>query len=177
MNKRSNLLLYLLLNIFVSAITTLAVLVIWDYTRRADSPLLPIVAAQTGTNPAQTLPTETPPSPTATLPPVGEQVITFVSVVGPGDLDQEAVIFKRLGEGNLRLAGWKLTGEHNNTYAFPEQPELILYKDGAVQIYSKTGSDTATDVYWNRDKAAWRSGELLKLVDSAGNERASYKVP
>ncbi len=86
-------------------------------------------------------------------------------------------MLKRAGEGNLRLVGWKLVGEHDNMYTFPEQPELILYKDGAIQVYTKAGTDTVTEVYWNRSTAAWRSGELIRLLDPQGSERATYRVP
>jgi hypothetical protein len=122
-------------------------------------------------------PVETP-APTETLPPPnGAPVIQIISVVGVGDVDQEMVMLKRAGEGNLRLVGWKLVGEHDNTYTFPEQPELTLYKDGAIQVYTKAGTDTVTEVYWNRPAAAWRSGELIRLLDPQGSERATYRVP
>jgi hypothetical protein len=115
--------------------------------------------------------------PTETPFPDDAKLIELVSVVGAGDLQQEVVLLRRIGEGNLRMVGWKLVGEHNSTYTFPEEPELTLYKDGAVQVYSGTGTDTVTEVYWNRTEAAWRSGELLRLLDPQGNERATFKIP
>ncbi len=217
MNRRSNLLFYLILNILVSAITTLAVLWVWDNVhnseaRTAQDAVPPLVLAQAtenlvarhaatlyaagtaaasgtraastdaesagGTTPSAvaTIAVETP-QPVETLPPAGQPVIQIVSVVGAGDLEQEVVMLKRVGEGNLNLAGWKLQGEHNNTYTFPAQSELILYKDGAVQVYTKAGTDSVTEVYWNRTEAAWRSGESIRLLDPQGTERATYRVP
>ncbi len=193
MKRRSNLLLYLLLNILVSAATTLAVLAAWDNARKADLPSAPPVgaAAATATSPVKvvaviTAPDSTPgilpkpsdtPQPIDTLPPVGQAVIQIQNVVGVGDIEQEVVTLKRVGSGNVRMAGWKLEGEHNNSFVFPDQPELILYQDGAVQLFSKAGTDTATEVYWNRKEAAWRSGETIKLLDPQGNQRAVYSVP
>ncbi len=222
MNRRSNLLPYLLLNILVSAVTTLAVLWIWDTVHnsntRAAQDVPPLVLAQNtensvakeaatlyaagtrsaastrasagggagqdaterssapATTAAPTIAVETP-QPIETLPPAGQPVIQIVSGVGAGDLDQEVVMLKRVGEGNLSMVGWKLQGERENTYVFPQQPELILYKDGAVQVYTKAGTDTVTEVYWNRTESAWRSGELIRLLDPQGIERASYRVP
>ncbi len=221
---------YLLLNILVSAATTLAVLWIWDNVhnseaRKAQQAAAPLAQAQATENlvvkeaatmyaagtasalstraastrtvdtqppsaggngsaassgpTATTIPTlavETP-QPVETLPPAGQPVIQIMSVVGAGDLEQEMVMLKRVGEGNLSMVGWKLQGEHNNTYTFPAQPELILYKDGAVQVYTGAGTDSVTEVYWNRIEAAWRSGELIRLLDPQGTERASYRVP
>jgi hypothetical protein len=53
----------------------------------------------------------------------------------------------------------------------------VLYKDGAVQVFSKAGEDTVTAVYWNRSSPAWRSGENIVLLDEAGSERARYRIP
>ncbi len=205
MNKRSNLLLYLLINILVSAATTLAVLWAWDNVRKSGEPAAPQAApvvqeqdtakppaaepaqnvpASAGTaTSAPATPTNTPvvpqetAGPTETALPADAKLIEIASIVGAGDLQQEVVVLKRIGEGNLRMVGWKLSGEHDNTYTFPEQPELILYKDGAVQVYTGAGTDTVTEVYWNRSEAAWRSGELVRLLDPQGNERATFTVP
>jgi len=196
MKPRSRLPLYLLLNVIVSAVTTLAVLLIWDRTRRPDETqlLLPLIMPQAAatqnvsagdvanansTQPAPINGPTEPPTPvvTETLPPLDVPVIQIVSVIGAGDLEQEVVLLRRLGEGNLRMTGWTLISDHGVKYIFTEQPELILYKDGAVQLYSKAGADTATEVYWNRTEPAWQSGEVLKLIDPEGNERANYLIP
>lgn len=198
MTSRSKLILYILLNIVVSAATTLTVLFVWDYTHKID----PVVAPQASMGAVATLPavvnnppaanpvTATPETgnqpavyqptlePTGTLPPAGEPVIQIVSVVGAGDAQSEVVLLKRVGTGNVRMVGWKLVSEDGSIgYTFPEQPELILYQDGAVQVHTGAGDNTATDVYWNRTDPAWKPGELIKLLDDAGAERATYRVP
>lgn len=179
MKRRTRLYLYLLLNVIISAATTLAVLVIWDRTHRSDLASALQAAQAVEANSAGIVQIEPtfPPAPTETLPSTDQVVIQITSVVGVGDLEQEVVLLKRLGAGNLRMAGWKLQGEHDNTFVFPTQPELVLYQDGAVQVYTKPGTDTATDVFWNRTEPAWRSGETIRLVDAQGNERAKYQVP
>lgn len=197
MKKRPNLLFYLLLNIIVSAATTLGVLWAWDNLwgggPKTSAPPAAVAenTAQPGNTvalpgvmlenpaPSQTAPAaaaQEPPAPTETPLPADALLIEISSVVGAGDIQQEFVLLKRVGEGNLRMVGWKLVGE-NNTYTFPEQPELTLYKDGAVQVYTRSGTDTVTEVYWNRTEAAWRSGDTLRLLDPQGNERAAYTIP
>lgn len=173
MRRRSNVLLYLLLNIIVSAATTLGVLVAWDNLR--PPPL---------TRPPQVDGEEAPPAvivtsiePTPTLPAPDQTVIAIDSVIAAGDVTQESVLLRRVGEGNLLMTGWKLVGEHNNSFVFPAQPELILYKGGAVEVLSRAGDNTATEIYWDRDQPAWQNGETIRLVDSAGNMRAEYKIP
>lgn len=178
--KRSNLFLYILLNIAISAATTLGVLWYWDKTRTPDVPSpAPTIASAAVENLSVDEPTEHPgtPEPTETLPPVDTPVIQILSIVGAGDLQTEAVLLKRVGQGNLRMAGWRLEGEDGDAFAFPEQPELVLYQDGAVQVFTRAGENTATEVYWNQDEPAWQSGESIRLLDREGNERATYRVP
>jgi hypothetical protein len=173
MRRKSNLLLYLLLNIIVSAVTTVIVLVVWDNLRPPALTRAPVVEGEDA--PPAVVLTSTEPVPT--LPAPDKSVIEIASVVGAGDVTQESVLLRRVGEGNLLLTGWKLAGQNNNTFIFPAQPELILYKGGAVEVLSRVGDNTATEVFWDRSAAAWQSGETIQLVDSAGNIRAEYKIP
>lgn len=173
MRRRSNLLLYLLLNIVVSAATTLGVLAAWDRFRTPALTRPPQVSAP-AVEPAVVI-TSTEPAPT--LPPPEARVIEIVAVVAAGDLQQESVLLRRLGEGNLLMTGWTLAGDRGSAFVFPAQPELILYKGGAVELFSRTGDNTATAVYWDRAEPAWHNGETLILTDSAGNERARYTIP
>jgi hypothetical protein len=188
MKRRSNPLPYLFLNIIVSAATTLGVLFAWEALRKPPAPP-PAAAAPEAAAPAATgavaAGVNTPaasgavatPEATATNPPPGQTVIEIAQVVGAGDLEQEVVLLRRLGEGNLTLTGWRLRGDGGSEYRFPEQPALVLYKDGAVHLYTRLGADTVTDLYWNRAEPAWRPGETLTLFDEQGSERAQYRIP
>ncbi len=190
MKPRSNLIFYLLLNILVSAATTLAVLYVWERLRGGDALPPAVVQATIEAVRAERTPspavvatsepaTQQPVSviPSATLPPPNQPVITIERVVGAGDLQNEVVFLQRTGEGNVYMVGWRLEDEDGNAYVFPEQPALTLYKDGRVQVYSKPGDDTAIEVFWDRESAAFRSGETIRLLDMDGNERAAYTIP
>jgi hypothetical protein len=170
---RTSLLIYLILNIIISAATTLGVLVIWDRAHRGELPVLPtFLPTLTGSAP-QDQPQATP---SAALP-AGETLIEISSVVGATDPKLEYVLLKRVGEGDLNLAGWTLSNEHDAVFTFPEQPALVLYTGGAVQIFTGAGSDTPTEMYWNRADAAWQPGEWATLKDAQGTVRARYQVP
>lgn len=177
MKKRSHLLLYLLLNAVISAGAILAVLMVWDHYHPSQAlPLVPPSGGNPAAAPALVTATP-PPAATETLPPASTPLIEIASVVGAGDPQQEVVILRRVGEGNLRMAGWKLQGQHGNSFVFPASPELILYKGGAVQLFTRAGTDSVTEIFWNRDQAAWRSGETLTLLDPQGQTRATFNVP
>lgn len=171
--RKSNLLLYLLLNILVSAATTLGVLMAWDHLRPPPLTRPPEVDPDEIALPVTI--TETVPTPT--LPPLDAPVMQIIGVVGPGDLESEYVILRRVGAGNLVLTGWTLSGGQGGSFTFPAQPELTLYKDGALEVHTRAGDNTALEVYMNRAQADWRSGETIQLLDREGNPRAEYKIP
>jgi hypothetical protein len=173
---RTGILLYLLLNIVVSAATTLGVLTVWDRARQSQLPPVPTflptapVAASTEVTPDQA----GTPTPLAAL--VGPQ-IEINTIIGATDPKLEYVLLKRMGEGDLNLAGWTLSNEHEAVFTFPDQPALVLYKGGAVQIYTRSGTDTPTEMFWNLSDAAWRPGEWATLKDKTGKVQARYQVP
>lgn len=171
MRLSRRLVIYLVLNIVVSAATTLAVLFWWDANHR--SPLT-AGAPPLASNP----PSGTESAPAAavqsTLPPVGKAIIEIKNVFGIGDLKNEVVVIQRVGEDDLFISGWELEDEDGNRYRFPD---LLLNPGGAVQVYSRSGADTVNELYWGAQKPLWRSGEVVTLVDTQGNARASYSIP
>lgn len=162
---------FLILNIIVSAITTLLVLKWWDHNRRAQA-LLPDA---TPAGVVAVVSTDTPqPQPEATLPFLDTEWIEIDTVIGAGDLNNEVVEFVRIGEGDLELTGWQVVDEQRNRYTFPD---LLLNKNGAVRLYTRTGQDSVMELYWGLDEPVWSSGEVVTLLDSAGNTRATYQIP
>lgn len=101
--------------------------------------------------------------------------VVIANVIGPGDLASERVDIKlNSGEG-LSLAGWQLEDEVGDIYIFPA---LDLATNGAVvSVFTKAGTDDASQVYWSLGAAVWRSGEMVTLKDDKGSVRASYKIP
>jgi LysM repeat protein len=111
-----------------------------------------------------------PTSPT----PVPQGVIQIKNVVGAGDLSTERVLIKFSGTGELSLQDWKLEDGSGKVYVFPM---LVLYKDGAVNVYSKSGADSVIELYWGLSEPAWQSGETATLRDARGSVQATYQVP
>lgn len=162
---RRRLFLYLLLNVFVSACVTGAMLFWYDQNYRASLGPLPQAAA-----PVQ----EEDLLPIETLPPGADIPIEIVSVAGAGTLSAEVVVVRYNGDGELGLANWQLKDDNGNSFTFPQ---LILYKDGAVQVHSAPGLDTVIDLYMGLRDPIWESGEVASLYDPQDNLRATYRVP
>jgi LysM repeat protein len=130
----------------------------------------------------QAPPTETPAPEQTTTPqgtgspaaPTQPARVVINSVIGPGDLASERVFLTRTGDGPLSLAGWQLEDEDGNGFAFPQ---IELYKDGAVNVWTTTGSATVVDLYWGLSDPVWKSGETVTLKDDQGKVQASYNIP
>jgi LysM repeat protein len=136
-------------------------------------PVTPMAEPPTAT----ATPTRIPASPGGTISPTNppqEARLIINAVIGPGDLASEHVFITRTGDGELPLANWKLKDEDGNVFIFPQ---LQLYKDGAVNVWTTSGANTVVDLYWGLSSAVWSSGEKVTLVDSEGKERATYTVP
>jgi hypothetical protein len=172
---------FMLLNILISAITT------WVVVRVLVPPLpaLPAQAAAAATamatqpaaaNPptelqptAPTTPTETPSQPAAGPasqnaaqpgPAASNVKVKIASVVYAGQQSREGVVITNEGE-QINLNGWKIVAPTGDTYQFGN---ITLFKDGIINVYSTRGNDSATNLFWNLDKAVWNTGDEVKLV-------------
>jgi hypothetical protein len=161
---RRRLILYLLLNVFVSACVTAGILFWYDrnYRSTALSPVQPAPVANFQSAPGQAF------NPQVEIP------VEIVSIVGAGTLDAEWVIVRNTGTEPLYLASWQLKDSNRNVFTFPN---LTLNSGGAVQIHTISGKNTVIDLYWGLTKPVWESGEEAQLLDPAGNVRAVYRVP
>jgi len=163
---RRRLLYYVLLNIFISACVTSAILYWYDRNYRS------VTLPQASIPPASSaLPNSTGAASAATLQ---QGVVQIVSVIGAGTLDAEAVIVKYNGGGELNLTGWHLKDANGNSYTFPP---FTLSTNGAVRVHSAVGTNTAIDLYWGQSRAIWQSGEAVLLTDPQGQAQDSYPVP
>jgi LysM repeat protein len=106
--------------------------------------------------------------------PTDSQQVEIVAVIGAGDLTSERVQIRGLGEGTLSLTGWRLQDEDDHVYTFPQ---LTLFGNGAVNVYSTAGVDTVVALYWNSGEAVWESGETVTLFNENGLIQATYIVP
>lgn len=183
MNQGKRLLFYLVLNILVSACTTLAVLWIWDRPHTPVPASLGSLFAQP-TNPAPVQPaasptqepTEAVPAPAQPAATAGEPVrlVLIDNVFGIGNLKDEYVLIKRTGDGELSLTNWRLEDGSGSSFTFPA---LTLYPNGAVQLHTAAGANSVVDLYWGRDAAVWQIGKTVTLYDEQGSLRATYRIP
>ena len=163
---RRRLILYLLLNVVVSACVISGILYWYDRNYRASSlsvvqPAVPAQVQQSG-------------APVASFDPNVDIPVEIVSIVGAGTLDAEWVIVRNAGSEPINLSSWELQDSDRHVFVFPN---LTLNTSGAVQIHTISGTNTVIDLYWGLGASIWQSGEEAQLLDPSGNVRAVYTVP
>jgi LysM repeat protein len=130
---------------------------------------LPPEDLETGTQATSPIPaTSTPP------PLTGESQVMIDSVIGAGDLESERVFLKRVGPGEISMSGWQLVSDGGDVYNFPQ---ITLFENGAVYVYTRNGPTTAVTLYWELDYPVWESGATVELRDDQGQVHDSYTIP
>ncbi|MGE5462550.1 MAG: lamin tail domain-containing protein [Syntrophothermus sp.] len=162
---RRNLLLYLMLNVLISACVAGAILFWYDRNYRVATlssiqPAAPLLAPQAAS--------------AVTSDPNVKIPVEIVSIVGAGLLDAEVVTVKNAGDQPVNLSGWQLKDSDKNLFVFPN---LTLNSNGAVRVHTESGTDNVIDLYWNSTSPVWKSGEKAQLLDPNGNEQDTYQVP
>jgi lipopolysaccharide export LptBFGC system permease protein LptF len=156
---------FLLLTVFVSALTTFLVLTWWEQSHRTAN-----LTAQN--QPANNQASQATQVGTGALP-AGDEKITIENVFGVGDYQTEVVEIKRDSDTDLVLTGWKLRDENGHEYTFPN----LTLKKGAIRVYTRSGVDSVIELYWGQKEAIWAPGEQVALIDAQGTLRASYRIP
>lgn len=157
---------YLLLNVIISALTMFLVLVIWNRTHLS----VEVVSPQNQSLPQVKLSTTA----TSTLPPLEQPVVEIQAVIVPGVLESERVLIRSVSSSTLNLTGWKVSNGNGQDFTFPP---LTLFPGGAVALYSRSGQNTANEIYWGLTQAAWSNGAKVTLSDYEGNIRVEYTIP
>ena len=164
------LILYIVVNIIVSATTMLVVLFFWDQRMpQNEISCVPTIA------PTSAVVVEEVAEPTiAAIPPLEQEIIQIEVIYGAGYLQDELVVLKRVGTSDLPLYGWWLEDEDGNRFEFPA---MTLKPGGTLEIYSRGGDSTVLELYWGADRSVWEVGETASVYDPQGNLRAEYLIP
>jgi micrococcal nuclease len=108
------------------------------------------------------------------LPPLSKKTIEIQSVYMPGEMDYEKINLKNVGDIPIDISGWTLSNASKEKFTFPS---LTIYPNGAVDVYSAPGVNSAVELFWNAPAAVWKSGEEAVLLDNTAQERSRYLIP
>ncbi len=123
-------------------------------------------------------PTAALPTPIPTVPgeaPGAASDIGISAVSGTGDLPTEVIQIVNNGVDAQSIAGWTLRDEDNNVYTFGQ---VSIFGAGAgVNLHTRAGDDTVTDLFWGLAEPAWRSGEQVTVWNAANEVMTTFDIP
>ena len=93
--------------------------------------------------------------------------ITYIEYNPPGDdVAGEYVKIVNSGETFEQMTGWTLRDIVGHTFTFPS---FALNPKAFVHVWTKSGANTATDLYWSSGAAIWNNeGDCAYLRDGEG---------
>jgi hypothetical protein len=165
--RTENPIYFIAINIVVSALTILAINWMWDRSHPQQALVLPTPGICITAAPAQILPSQ----PTLSA---DEIHLKIDNIYGVGKIENEVVVIINQSSGAINLSGWKLDDGHGTSYIFPD---LTLHQGGQVQLFSSAGTNTVTKLFWNQNKAIWKTGGSATLRSPEGVVFASYVIP
>ena len=130
------------------------------------------VAGPVEDSPSTTASPATTESTTEQTADAGSFSIVEVHEDAPGDDNEnpngEYVVFENDGAEPLDLGGWTVTDEADHEYVFPTG--FDLGPGERVTLYTGTGTDTATELYWGMERAVWNNGgDTVTVRDDSGS--------
>lgn len=79
------------------------------------------------------------------------------------NLNDEYVVFKNNCDFSINLTNWKIKDKTNNTFIFSK---FVLNPKSSFVLYSGSGENSETELYWNSKKAIWdNKKDTLFLFD------------
>ena len=88
-----------------------------------------------------------------------------IDMLNPYD---EYVMIANYTDAPVSLGGWTLKDAAGATYEFPEG--FVLGMSSSVKVYSGTGVDTNSELYWNHIGNIWNnSSDTAMLTDAGGH--------
>lgn len=91
------------------------------------------------------------------------------------NLNDEYVRFKNNCDYAVNFTGWNVRDSATHVYTFKS---FVLEPNSDFTLFSGSGTDTKSKVYWNSKRAIWNNaGDTLFLRDDKGNLVLSYSYP
>ena len=75
-------------------------------------------------------------------------------------------MFENTGDSTLDLTGWTVSDAAGHSYTFRG---VTLASSGTVTLYTGSGQDTSSKVYWGSVSAIWNnSGDTIVVTTASG---------
>jgi hypothetical protein len=126
---------------------------------------------ETGDSPVEGSDGAEAPTVEATSTPVDAR-FEIVAVDGLGDITAEGIRLRNIGD-RVNMSNWTVSDEDGNSFTFPV---TMLFPQGEVVIYTRSGTSTADARFWGKDASVWEAGEALTLSDETGRALLTLQI-
>jgi micrococcal nuclease len=90
--------------------------------------------------------------------------------------NDEYIVFKNSGDSTLDISGWTVKDEADHTYVVPDG--VTVEAGATITLYTGSGTDTKTELYWGSDAAIWNNGgDTISVRDDSGTLVIEYEYP
>lgn len=90
------------------------------------------------------------------------------------NLDDEYITLKNNGGSSLNIGGWTVSDSADHTYTIP--PGFTLDAGESVTIYTGSGSNSDSELYWGSDSAVWNNGgDTIIVMTDSGETAVNYE--
>jgi micrococcal nuclease len=84
------------------------------------------------------------------------------------NLNDEYVVFENTGDTTLDMGGWTVSDEADHTYTVPQG--FTLEPGARVTLYTGSGEDSESELYWGSERAVWNNGgDTIYVRDDGGS--------
>jgi PKD repeat protein len=90
------------------------------------------------------------------------------------NLNDEYFTLQNTGSEAIDLSGWRVENEHGVAFRFPNG--VTLAPGAQITIYSGSGTNTTTRLYWHASEPMWDTGDLAFLLDASGEILIHYLI-
>ena len=170
MKKWMKLLLYIIVNILISALTVFGVLWVWEKNHSVPCEVVPLSGVTTQ---EVGIPQKWDEEPT-TQPDYSMVNVIIDGVFGAGQYDLERILIKNRSEERVNLHNWKIENTIFGDFIFPS---LVLNEDGAVNVLTQPGNNTVIELFWGNSQSLWQPGDAVNLIDPNGQIHFTYRIP
>lgn len=84
------------------------------------------------------------------------------------NLNDEYIVLKNNGDSSLDIGGWTISDSADHTYTIPSG--FTLDAGETVTIYTGSGSNSDSELYWDSSSAVWNNGGDTITVSTEGGE-------
>jgi competence protein ComEC len=100
-------------------------------------------------------------------------VLASVNADPEGDdsenLESETVTIENTGRTAVDMSGWVISDVADNSYTVPDG--FVLDAGASITLHTGSGTDSDTDLYWNRGSSVWNNGgDTVIIANNQGED-------